>query len=221
MVPSLRLLQIVVQNQLSSSPLFKLQPPHPPISVSFPLYFHVLTTQHTAFYSSVRTLESGARIVVSLTPARAPDPPTPAPGLQIAVLLCACIPGSCTGVWGGGGVRKSLLRACANVAVSLLSLQTRLLVTHGISYLPQMDVIIVMSGGKISEMGSYQELLARDGAFAEFLRTYASAEQEQGQLEDGRTVWAFGAGGARSAPGLPLKVLTSRPGSSGGHQVGG
>uniref|UniRef100_A0A8C2SF61 Multidrug resistance-associated protein 1 n=1 Tax=Capra hircus TaxID=9925 RepID=A0A8C2SF61_CAPHI len=49
----------------------------------------------------------------------------------------------------------------------LLKNKTRLLVTHGISYLPQMDVIIVMSGGKISEMGSYQELLARDGAFAD------------------------------------------------------
>ena len=102
-----------------------------------------------------------------------------------------------------GGWGKFLLRACANVAVSPLSPQTRLLVTHAISYLPQMDVIIVMSGGKISEMGSYQELLARDGAFAEFLRTYASAEQEQGQPEDGRVVWAFGVGGARSAPGLP------------------
>lgn len=64
--------------------------------------------------------------------------------------------------------------------------QTRLLVTHGISYLPQVDVIIVMSGGKISEMGSYQELLARDGAFAEFLRTYATAEQEQAEQDDGR-----------------------------------
>lgn len=41
-----------------------------------------------------------------------------------------------------------------------------------------MDLIIVMSGGKISEMGSYQELLDQDGAFAEFLRTYASAEQD-------------------------------------------
>uniref|UniRef100_A0A8C0R6T9 Multidrug resistance-associated protein 1 n=1 Tax=Canis lupus dingo TaxID=286419 RepID=A0A8C0R6T9_CANLU len=55
----------------------------------------------------------------------------------------------------------------------MLKNKTRLLVTHSISYLPQVDVIIVMTGGKISEMGSYQELLARDGAFAEFLRTYA------------------------------------------------
>lgn len=64
--------------------------------------------------------------------------------------------------------------------------QTRLLVTHSISYLPQVDVIIVMTGGKISEMGSYQELLARDGAFAEFLRTYASSEQEQAEQDEGR-----------------------------------
>ncbi|KAJ8786685.1 hypothetical protein J1605_006174 [Eschrichtius robustus] len=68
----------------------------------------------------------------------------------------------------------------------MLKNKTRILVTHGISYLPQVDVIIVMSGGKISEMGSYQELLARDGAFAEFLRTYASAEQEQGEPDDGQ-----------------------------------
>ncbi|XP_048187708.1 multidrug resistance-associated protein 1 [Perognathus longimembris pacificus] len=62
----------------------------------------------------------------------------------------------------------------------LLKNKTRLLVTHGLSYLPQVDVIVVMSGGKISEMGSYQELLARDGAFAEFLRTYAGSEQDDG-----------------------------------------
>lgn len=40
-----------------------------------------------------------------------------------------------------------------------------------------MDTILVMTDGEISEMGSYQELLQHDGAFAEFLRTYANAEQ--------------------------------------------
>lgn len=48
--------------------------------------------------------------------------------------------------------------------------------THGVSYLPLMDTIIVLSEGKISEMGSYQELLKQDRAFAEFLRTYAGAD---------------------------------------------
>lgn len=52
------------------------------------------------------------------------------------------------------------------------------MVTHGVSYLPLMDTIIVMTDGKISEMGSYQELLKQDGAFAEFLRTYANADQD-------------------------------------------
>ncbi|NWV38493.1 MRP1 protein, partial [Grantiella picta] len=59
----------------------------------------------------------------------------------------------------------------------ILKNKTRVLVTHAINYLPQMDTILVMTDGKISEMGSYQELLEQDGAFAEFLRTYANAEQ--------------------------------------------
>ncbi|XP_025062211.1 multidrug resistance-associated protein 1 isoform X6 [Alligator sinensis] len=59
----------------------------------------------------------------------------------------------------------------------ILKNKTRVLVTHGVNYLPQMDTIIVMVDGEISEMGSYQELLKQDGAFAEFLRTYANAEQ--------------------------------------------
>ncbi|XP_075686275.1 multidrug resistance-associated protein 1-like isoform X2 [Rhinoderma darwinii] len=63
----------------------------------------------------------------------------------------------------------------------LLKDKTRILVTHGVSYLPQMDSIIVMVDGKITEIGSYQELLKQDGAFAEFLRTYANAEQNNEQ----------------------------------------
>ncbi|KAM9012498.1 multidrug resistance-associated protein 1 isoform 5-T5 [Ara ararauna] len=59
----------------------------------------------------------------------------------------------------------------------ILKNKTRVLVTHAINYLPQMDTILVMSDGEISEMGSYQELLKQDGAFAEFLRTYANTEQ--------------------------------------------
>ncbi|XP_054913516.1 ATP-binding cassette sub-family C member 3 isoform X4 [Poeciliopsis prolifica] len=51
--------------------------------------------------------------------------------------------------------------------------KTRILVTHGISFLPQVDNIVVMVEGRVSEMGSYQELLNQNGAFAEFLRNYA------------------------------------------------
>ncbi|XP_071454835.1 multidrug resistance-associated protein 1-like [Hetaerina americana] len=47
--------------------------------------------------------------------------------------------------------------------------KTRVLVTHGITFLPQTDKIIVLKDGEISEMGTYKELLKRQGAFAEFL----------------------------------------------------
>uniref|UniRef100_A0A8C0F0Q6 MRP3 protein n=1 Tax=Bubo bubo TaxID=30461 RepID=A0A8C0F0Q6_BUBBB len=54
--------------------------------------------------------------------------------------------------------------------------KTRILVTHGISFLPQVDHIVVVVDGKISEMGSYQDLLKQNKAFAEFLRSYALDE---------------------------------------------
>uniref|UniRef100_A0A8C6WQX4 ABC-type glutathione-S-conjugate transporter n=1 Tax=Neogobius melanostomus TaxID=47308 RepID=A0A8C6WQX4_9GOBI len=50
--------------------------------------------------------------------------------------------------------------------------KTRILVTHGITFLPQVHNIMVMVEGRVSEMGSYQELLKQNGAFAEFLRNY-------------------------------------------------
>jgi len=72
----------------------------------------------------------------------------------------------------------------------MLKNKTRVLVTHGISYLPQLDKIIVMVDGKISEVGTYLELLKQNGAFAEFLRTYLEKEEleeddivDEGDLE--------------------------------------
>nr|XP_029486454.1 canalicular multispecific organic anion transporter 2-like [Oncorhynchus nerka] len=62
--------------------------------------------------------------------------------------------------------------------------KTRILVTHGISFLPQVDNIMVMVEGRMSEMGSYQELLQQNGAFAEFLRNYSLEDV----IEDEATV---------------------------------
>uniref|UniRef100_A0A671LL09 Canalicular multispecific organic anion transporter 2-like n=1 Tax=Sinocyclocheilus anshuiensis TaxID=1608454 RepID=A0A671LL09_9TELE len=45
--------------------------------------------------------------------------------------------------------------------------KTRILVTHGISFLPQVHNILVLVEGRVSEMGSYQDLLKQNGAFAE------------------------------------------------------
>uniref|UniRef100_T1JBD6 ABC-type glutathione-S-conjugate transporter n=1 Tax=Strigamia maritima TaxID=126957 RepID=T1JBD6_STRMM len=61
--------------------------------------------------------------------------------------------------------------------------KTRILVTHGISYLPYVDCIVVINKGTISEVGSYKELLGKCGAFAEFIMTYLKEEGEIDELE--------------------------------------
>ncbi|XP_078381051.1 multidrug resistance-associated protein 1-like isoform X2 [Oculina patagonica] len=66
----------------------------------------------------------------------------------------------------------------------LLQNKTRLLVTHGIHFLPQMDQIIVLKDGRISECGTYSELLANSGAFAEFLQTYGSENHSSNSPEN-------------------------------------
>uniref|UniRef100_T1KXB4 ABC-type glutathione-S-conjugate transporter n=1 Tax=Tetranychus urticae TaxID=32264 RepID=T1KXB4_TETUR len=54
----------------------------------------------------------------------------------------------------------------------LLKDKTRLLVTHRLSFLPQVDQIIVLKGGKISEMGTYNELLKQKGEFSQLVLNY-------------------------------------------------
>eukprot|EP00095_Tigriopus_kingsejongensis_P010546 maker-scaffold349_size200065-snap-gene-1.33 protein:Tk10546 transcript:maker-scaffold349_size200065-snap-gene-1.33-mRNA-1 annotation:"multidrug resistance-associated protein 1 isoform x1" len=61
----------------------------------------------------------------------------------------------------------------------LLKKKTRVLVTHGVSYLPQVDNILVMKDGRISERGTYEELLSKQGDFANFLIQYLSEEGEK------------------------------------------
>ena len=53
-----------------------------------------------------------------------------------------------------------------------VTIQVRILVTHGLGFLPQCDKIIVMVEGKITEVGTYEQLLEQDQAFAEYLRNY-------------------------------------------------
>uniref|UniRef100_A0A8C7R851 Uncharacterized protein n=1 Tax=Oncorhynchus mykiss TaxID=8022 RepID=A0A8C7R851_ONCMY len=58
----------------------------------------------------------------------------------------------------------------------ILKDKTRILVTHGVSFLPYVDEIVVLKEGCVSEVGSYQSLKDSKGAFSEFLDTYAKDE---------------------------------------------
>uniref|UniRef100_A0A2K5CJD3 ATP binding cassette subfamily C member 6 n=1 Tax=Aotus nancymaae TaxID=37293 RepID=A0A2K5CJD3_AOTNA len=43
----------------------------------------------------------------------------------------------------------------------LLKNKTRILVTHNLTLLPQMDLIVLMESGRVAQMGTYQELLSK------------------------------------------------------------
>eukprot|EP00106_Octopus_bimaculoides_P000581 XP_014768023.1 PREDICTED: multidrug resistance-associated protein 1-like [Octopus bimaculoides] len=66
----------------------------------------------------------------------------------------------------------------------LLKNKTRILVTHAIQWLPQVDCILVMDEeGRISEQGTYEELVEHEGAFAEFLERHLN-KNEDAEEED-------------------------------------
>uniref|UniRef100_A0A4W6CQC3 ATP-binding cassette, sub-family C (CFTR/MRP), member 2 n=1 Tax=Lates calcarifer TaxID=8187 RepID=A0A4W6CQC3_LATCA len=65
----------------------------------------------------------------------------------------------------------------------LLKDKTRILVTHGVSFLPFVDEIVVLQDGVVTEIGSYNSLRASRGAFSEFLDTYAKEQSNQTQSE--------------------------------------
>ena len=56
------------------------------------------------------------------------------------------------------------------VAESLAGLQcTRIVIAHRLSTVRDCDRILVLDGGRIAEEGSYDELMARNGLFAELV----------------------------------------------------
>ncbi|CAL1261487.1 unnamed protein product [Larinioides sclopetarius] len=54
--------------------------------------------------------------------------------------------------------------------------KTRILVTHDVSLLHKVDNIICMKDGRISEIGSYYELLKREGSFTSFVREHTNTK---------------------------------------------
>lgn len=63
----------------------------------------------------------------------------------------------------------------------MLRNKTRILVTHRLSVLPEVDTVVVMRDGTVSDCGSFQELLSRGGAFSEFLVQFIQESQETEQ----------------------------------------
>ena len=58
------------------------------------------------------------------------------------------------------------------------NLQTRILVTHSVTFLHRVDFIVVLNHGSVSEYGSFEQLLENKGDFSEFLVTYLEQNSE-------------------------------------------
>ncbi|CAK6953270.1 canalicular multispecific organic anion transporter 1 [Scomber scombrus] len=65
----------------------------------------------------------------------------------------------------------------------ILKDKTRILVTHGVNFLPYVDEIVVLVDGVVSEVGSYKSLRATKGAFSEFLGIYAKEQTNRTHSE--------------------------------------
>jgi ABC-type multidrug transport system ATPase subunit len=66
-----------------------------------------------------------------------------------------------------------------NVLQDALSGKTRILVTHTLHFLPQVDYIYAVADGRIVEQGTYADLMAKGQAFAKFFTEFGTQEHEE------------------------------------------
>lgn len=71
-----------------------------------------------------------------------------------------------------------------NVLLSPPEGTTRVLVTHALHFLPQVDYIYTVVDGRLIERGSYAELLENGGEFAKFVREFGAKEKQEEEEEE-------------------------------------
>ncbi|XP_025138146.2 multidrug resistance-associated protein 1 isoform X3 [Bubalus bubalis] len=59
----------------------------------------------------------------------------------------------------------------------MLRNKTRILVTHNLTLLPQMDLIVVMESGRVAQMGTYQEILSKTKNLTNLLQAFSEQEK--------------------------------------------
>ncbi|KAI6025090.1 hypothetical protein PISMIDRAFT_27312 [Pisolithus microcarpus 441] len=73
-----------------------------------------------------------------------------------------------------------------NVLKSNDDRKTRILVTHALHFLPEVDYIYTIVDGQIAESGTHHELMANEGAFARFVREFGSKEGPSKKSEEAK-----------------------------------
>ncbi|KAG2058537.1 hypothetical protein BDR06DRAFT_1004242 [Suillus hirtellus] len=80
--------------------------------------------------------------------------------------------------------------------------KTRILVTHALHFLPEVDFIYTLVDGRIAERGTYAELMAKDGAFSKFVFEFGSKEDSTKKEE-------------KAADGAKIEDIKIQKGSAG------
>ncbi|KAG1825133.1 ABC transporter [Suillus variegatus] len=80
--------------------------------------------------------------------------------------------------------------------------KTRILVTHALHFLPEVDFIYTLVDGRIAERGTYAELMANDGAFSKFVFEFGSKEDSTKKEE-------------KAADGAKIEAIKIQKGSAG------
>ncbi|KAF9975164.1 hypothetical protein BGZ73_001272 [Actinomortierella ambigua] len=70
----------------------------------------------------------------------------------------------------------------------LLKDKTRVLVTHGIHHLEQVDNIVVLKDGEVSEIGQYSELMSHRKAFYQLITEYSAKHKRKHKHKDNAEV---------------------------------
>jgi ABC-type multidrug transport system ATPase subunit len=70
-----------------------------------------------------------------------------------------------------------------NVLQNESSGTTRVLVTHALHFLPQVDYIYTVFDGRITERGTYTELMQAQGVFSNFVAEFGTKEQKEEKEE--------------------------------------
>eukprot|EP00095_Tigriopus_kingsejongensis_P008533 maker-scaffold81_size397536-snap-gene-2.18 protein:Tk08533 transcript:maker-scaffold81_size397536-snap-gene-2.18-mRNA-1 annotation:"multidrug resistance-associated protein 1 isoform x4" len=85
-------------------------------------------------------------------------------------------------------VGKHIFEHVISSRTGVLKDKTRLLVTHNVTFLHETDLILVMKNGRISEMGTFNDLMSGGGDFSLFLAEYGNiSEQDAGSVEQVET----------------------------------
>ncbi|KAF9352484.1 hypothetical protein BGX26_009716 [Mortierella sp. AD094] len=78
-------------------------------------------------------------------------------------------------------VGKYLFKNCI---MGALHGKTRVLVTHQLHVLPQVDYVICVKDGEIVERGTFQELMANEGEFSSLMKAHGGIEETEQEIEE-------------------------------------